>query len=49
MEIERIVNMVKEVYIGVYGSKKWNSLSDTERHDITMTMVKDMIKMIDKI
>ena len=49
MEIERIIDIVKEVYINVYGLKKWNGLSDTEKHDVAMIMVKDMLTMIDKI
>lgn len=49
MEIERIIDIVKEVYINIYGLKKWNGLSDTEKHDVTMIMVKDMLTMIDKI
>lgn len=49
MEIERIIDIIKEVYIGVYGLEKWHRLSDTEKHDVTMIMVKDMLTMIDKI
>lgn len=49
MEIERIIDIVKEVYISVYGLEKWYRLSDTEKHDVTMIMVRGMIKMIDKI
>lgn len=35
---DMFLNAVKTAYISVYGVEAWNSLSDKEKHDVTMTL-----------
>ncbi len=43
-EFELITEAAKEAYIAIMGETKWNSLTDQQKHDVTMIMVKDMLK-----
>ena len=43
---ETMVEMIKNAYISVYGESKWNSLTDTEKHDAVMYIAKDFGKMV---
>ena len=43
---ETMVEMIKNAYISVYGEAKWNSLSDTEKHDAVMYIAKDFGKLV---
>lgn len=43
-EFELITEAAKEAYIEIMGEAKWNSLTDQQKHDVTMIMVKDMLK-----
>ena len=43
---EKMVDMIKEAYIKTMGAEKWNSLTDTEKHDAVMTIAKDMNRML---
>ena len=43
---ETMVEMIKTAYISVYGEAKWNSLSDTEKHDAVMYIAKDFGKLV---
>lgn len=36
-----IVDIIKEAYVMVYGIDKWNSLTDRQKHDVIMRIVKD--------
>lgn len=45
---ETILNNVKEAYIKVMGIEKWNALTDEQKHDVTMILVKNMMKSLDK-
>lgn len=40
--MEKMINMIAEAYIKVMGVEKWNSLTDKEKHDVVMTIVKDL-------
>ena len=40
------IKTASKVYIEVYGFEKWNSLTDTEKHDAVMIMAKDMNKAL---
>lgn len=44
-----IIEMVREAYITVMGEKKWNSLTDQEKHDVVMAIVSDASKALDRI
>lgn len=44
---EKIIMMVREAYINTYGAEKWNALTDEEKHDVTMILVKDMLKAME--
>ena len=44
MTEQKIINSIVEAYIKVMGQSKWNSLSDQQKHDAIMTIVKDMLK-----
>jgi len=44
--MENIINMIKESYINVMGQEKWNSLTDQEKHDVVMILVKDMLNAL---
>lgn len=39
-----IINSIVEAYIKVMRQSKWDSLSDQQKHDVIMTIVKDMLK-----
>ena len=43
---ETMVNMIKCAYIEVYGVKKWESLTNQEKHDAIMFIAKDLSKAI---
>ena len=43
---ESMVEMIKNAYISVYGEAKWNSLTDTEKHDAVMYIAKDFGKLV---
>ena len=43
-EFEMITEAVKEAYIEIMGEAKWNSLTDQQKRDATMIMVKNMLK-----
>ena len=43
---ETMVEMIKNAYISVYGEAKWNSLTDTEKHDAVMYIAKDFGKLV---
>ena len=45
-EFETMVEMIKNAYISVYGEAKWNSLTDTEKHDAVMYIAKDFGKLV---
>lgn len=40
----KIVSMVEEAYIMGCGQEKWDSLTNTEKHDAVMIIVKDALK-----
>lgn len=46
---EAMVEMIKSAYVSVYGESKWNSMTDTEKHDAVMFIVKDMSKAMGAI
>ena len=43
---ETMVNMIKNVYIEVYGVEKWESLTNQEKHDAVMFIANDLSKAI---
>ena len=44
MTEQKIINSIVEAYVKVMGQSKWNSLSDQQKHDAIMAIVKDMLK-----
>ena len=38
--------MIAEAYITVMGLEKWNSLNDQEKHDVIMTIARDLNKAL---
>jgi hypothetical protein len=39
--MNKMINMIAESYIKVYGIEKWNGLSDKEKHDAVMIIAND--------
>lgn len=39
---EMFIETAKNAYIKVFGEEKWNSLTDTEKHDVVMMLAKGM-------
>ena len=46
MTTEKLVDLMQDAYIKVMGLEKWNSLTDEQKHDAIMLMVKDALKAI---
>lgn len=44
---EKMVDQIKEAYIKVMGLEKWNSLTDQQKHDAVMIIVRDALKALD--
>lgn len=42
-----MIDMVAEAYIMVYGREKWDGLSDQQKHDAVMYIVRDMLARMD--
>lgn len=40
------IESASKVYIEVMGIEKWNSLTDTEKHDAVMMIANDMTKVL---
>jgi hypothetical protein len=38
---EKMIEMIKNAYISVYGFEKWNNLSNQEKHDAIMIIAND--------
>ncbi len=43
----KTVNMIKNAYIKVMGTEKWNSLTDEQKHDVIMIIVRDLNRALD--
>ena len=43
---EFYISKFREVFIGVYGADKWNSLTDKEKHDAIMMSARDLLKVM---
>lgn len=43
---EKMVKMISDAYISVYGIEKWNSLTNQEKHDVVMILAKDLDKAL---
>ena len=39
---QKVVKAIITAYINVYGVEKWNSLTDDQKHDVIMTIAKDV-------
>ena len=46
--MEKMVNMAAAAYISVMGREKWESLTDTQKHDAVMIIWKDFEKLYNK-
>ena len=46
MTEERIIALATRAYISIMGLKKWNSLTDSEKHDTVMTIITDYYKKL---
>ena len=44
MTEQTIIDSIVEAYIKIMGQNKWDSLSDQQKHDMIMTVVKDLLK-----
>ena len=42
-----MVDMIREAYVEVMGREKWESLTDEQKHDAIMTIVKDSLKAME--
>lgn len=40
----KMINMVQKAYIKTYGIEKWNGLTDKEKHDAVMIIIKDALR-----
>ena len=47
MTNEMLIEVMKGAYIKVMGVEKWNSLTDEQKHDVIMAMVRDSLKAIE--
>ena len=47
MTNEMLIEVMKDAYIKVMGFEKWNSLTDEQKHDVIMGLVKDSLKAIE--
>lgn len=47
--MEKIINMMKEAYITAMGREAWDKLTDQQKHDAIMIMVKDSLRALDMI
>ena len=43
---QKIISMAKEAYIQVMGEEKWGSLTEKEKHDAVMMILKGFSDMI---
>ena len=43
---EKMVEQIKEAYIKVMGIEKWNSLTNQQKHDAVMIIVRDALKAL---
>lgn len=43
---EKMVEMIKNAYIEVYGVEKWESLNNQEKHDAIMFIAQDLSRAI---
>ena len=42
--MEKMIQMVKEAYINVYGVDKWSNMTDAQKHDVVMILWYDIGK-----
>lgn len=40
----KMIDMIAEAYIKVYGEIKWNSLTDNQKHEAVMIIAKDLMR-----
>lgn len=40
----KMIDMIAEAYIKVYGVTKWNSLTDNQKHEAVMIIAKDLMR-----
>ena len=45
-EEKKMVEMIQNAYISVYGIQKWNSLTASEKHDAIMIITANALKMM---
>lgn len=48
-EMNQIIDAVEAAYIKAMGAEKWNSLTDRQKHNVVMILVRDMNKTLGKI
>lgn len=46
--MNKMIDMIIEAYVSVYGVEKWNSLTDDEKCEVVMTIAKDFKKGLDE-
>lgn len=45
--MENLIETMEAAYIRVMGIEKWESLTDTQKHDVIMILVKDTLKALE--
>lgn len=46
---EQIISAIEAAYIQVMGADKWNALTDQQKHDVVMILVKDLAEALDRL
>lgn len=49
MTTDTIIDLAKKAYIKILGKKKWDSLTDQQKHDAIMILVNDMLIRADTV
>lgn len=45
--MENLIETMEAAYIQVMGIEKWESLTDAQKHDVIMILVKDSLKALE--
>lgn len=45
----KMLNMIIEAYVQVYGIEKWDSLTAEQQHNAVMIIAKDFTRALDRI
>lgn len=45
---EKMIRMIVNAYVSVYGAEKWNGLTGDQQHDAVMQIARDLDREMDK-